>query len=252
MLKTGHDFSTDQITRAYAELQGMHGLGPEFVRRVLDFAGDLAGARILDVGCGTGELVKAAAERSRTPALGVDFSVERLAAAGTAANVTFQAADLSGRLPLDDAAFDVVFLTEVVEHLKDPVSSLKEVRRVLRPGGCLIATVPNGTGYAPFLHLAWAIPGRWLRSKLLPYEFPGNTGQPIDTCFEFDDIPPLFEAAGFAIERMNGWRMFRYLLAVPLVRTAYTPIHPAVDALFNRVGLQRYAYNLFLECRGRA
>jgi SAM-dependent methyltransferase len=45
-------------------------------------------------------------------------------------------------IPVDDGHFDAVLMSEVVEHLEDPESSLAEVRRVLKPGGRLVATMP--------------------------------------------------------------------------------------------------------------
>ncbi len=46
-------------------------------------------------------------------------------------------------LAFDDAAFDLVFATEVIEHLHEPLQWTKEVLRVLRPGGTLLLTTPN-------------------------------------------------------------------------------------------------------------
>ena len=49
-------------------------------------------------------------------------------------------------IPVEDGRFDVVICTEVMEHLPDPVVALKELVRVLKPGGSLIVTVPLGSG----------------------------------------------------------------------------------------------------------
>lgn len=51
--------------------------------------------------------------------------------------------DDAGRLPFDDGSFDVVVCIEVLEHLFAPLDAVREMARVLRPGGLLIVTVPN-------------------------------------------------------------------------------------------------------------
>ena len=47
-------------------------------------------------------------------------------------------------IPVDDSRFDVVLLTEVLEHLPEPLLALKELNRILRKGGCLYLTAPQG------------------------------------------------------------------------------------------------------------
>jgi SAM-dependent methyltransferase len=53
------------------------------------------------------------------------------------------AADLAAPLPFEDGRFDVVVSTEGIEHLENAFSFLRELRRVLRPGGRLVLTTPN-------------------------------------------------------------------------------------------------------------
>lgn len=52
------------------------------------------------------------------------------------------ATDLEGRVPLDDACVDTVVLSDVLEHLYQPLHALAEIHRVLRPGGKLVLNVP--------------------------------------------------------------------------------------------------------------
>jgi SAM-dependent methyltransferase len=96
------------------------------------------GEHVLDLGCGAGEFAAALGER----AIGIDVvpaAVERTRARGVDARL----APLDGPLPLEEDSVDVVWLGETLEHLVDPVGTLHEVRRVLRPGGRLLATTPD-------------------------------------------------------------------------------------------------------------
>jgi SAM-dependent methyltransferase len=252
MLKTGHDRSDEEIRACYETLARLGGLGAEFFQRVLTLAGDLKGLKILDVGCGRGELLAEIAGRCADCGLyGVDVSIPRLrnVPPPIAAKVRLVTADLQKPLPFHDAVFDRVFCTETLEHLRVPERCLREIVRVLRPDGRLILTLPNATGFAPFHRLGFLIPGRWLRAKLLPYEHPYNTDQPIDTCFVYREIMDLVRRGGLEIEAVCGYRYFRYLQMLPVVRDLYRRIYPMVEWLMPKVGGVGFAYNLLLRCR---
>jgi SAM-dependent methyltransferase len=94
-------------------------------------------ASVLDVGAGDGWLADHFAHYT-----GIDSSpegVERAAAAGR--NVSL--ADADEPLPFEDASFDGVVLKDVLEHVREPVALVSEVRRVLRPGGRVFASSPD-------------------------------------------------------------------------------------------------------------
>jgi len=110
----------------------------------LALAGDVAGRRILDAGCGSGPLAAALRDRGAI-VTGVDSSAGMLELArrrlGDDANLHL--ADLGRPLPFPDAAFDDVVASLVLHYLEDWAAPLAELRRVLRPGGRLIASVDH-------------------------------------------------------------------------------------------------------------
>jgi SAM-dependent methyltransferase len=98
------------------------------------------GRRVLDLGCRDGALTQAYADGNEV--VGVDADPEALAQAAKLGIETHWA-DLDEPLPFEDESFDVVVAGELLEHLRDPARFASEARRVLRPGGTFVASVPN-------------------------------------------------------------------------------------------------------------
>jgi len=112
-------------------------------RRALLLREVRAGERVLDLGCGVGRFVAALRAAGAEP-----VGVELAEAALERARRTAPGADLrrvapDGSLPLEHGEVDVVWCSEVLEHVPDTVAFLTEVRRVLRRGGRLLVTVPD-------------------------------------------------------------------------------------------------------------
>ncbi|MFH7340795.1 class I SAM-dependent methyltransferase [Streptomyces sp. KHY 26] len=111
---------------------------------MLALAGDVAGRRILDAGCGSGPLFAALRDRGAIVS-GFDASAGMLELArrrlGDGADL--QVADLGGPLPYSDNTFDDVVASLVLHYLEDWGLALAELRRILRPGGRLIASVDH-------------------------------------------------------------------------------------------------------------
>lgn len=96
------------------------------------------GGTVVDVGCGTGALLRHVAERHNgATVIGFDAMsemVERALAAEQLAGARFEVAD-AGALPLEDASVDVVLFLNTLHHVADPSRAMAEAARVLRPGG---------------------------------------------------------------------------------------------------------------------
>jgi ubiquinone/menaquinone biosynthesis C-methylase UbiE len=126
-------------------------LAPRF-QKALEMAAVAPGQRVLDIGCGRGELVIHSALRGAT-AVGIDFAAD---AVGIAARAVDAFDEVRGRacvlrmdareMAFGERPFDTVFLSDIVEHLypEELAGALEETRRVLRPGGRLVVhTCPN-------------------------------------------------------------------------------------------------------------
>jgi SAM-dependent methyltransferase len=90
-------------------------------------------------------------------------------------------------LPFRDQAFDGLFAGELIEHLPDPLPGLREFRRVLAPGGCLVLTTPNRRRLANLVD----------RSER-PYS-PDHLSE-----LSFDEVGSLLEATGFEVTHKTG------------------------------------------------
>ena len=111
--------------------------------RVFALAGVTPTGRVLDVGCGAGPGLRYFAARG-AQAFGVDLvyyplvETRRLApAAGLAQG------DVARNLPFADRSFDLLLLSELIEHIENEQPLLAECYRVLRPSGALVITTPN-------------------------------------------------------------------------------------------------------------
>jgi ubiquinone/menaquinone biosynthesis C-methylase UbiE len=156
---TGHIDET-AVGNRYGEWfsRGLRGIGMRYVfsrrglwvintpyRHILGAAGITAQDRVLDLGCGIGNILIALAEQIdfTHPATGVDISPElirigerEIAGAGLPDRIELRVAPAT-RLPFEDGTFDVVLTSHVLKHLDDDtlLASFREVARVLRPGG---------------------------------------------------------------------------------------------------------------------
>lgn len=139
---------------------GLHAMNPAragYFEKALTRGGrSLRGLSVLDVGCGGGILAEELARRG-ADVTGIDLSVPSLAAAhrhaaqsGATISVRYAASDALA-LPFADASFDAIVSSDFLEHVPDLGRCVREMSRVLRPGGTLAFDTINRT------FLAWVI-----------------------------------------------------------------------------------------------
>jgi 2-polyprenyl-3-methyl-5-hydroxy-6-metoxy-1,4-benzoquinol methylase len=152
-------------------------------RHVRFFLRELApAARVLDVGCGRGVLLREIAERG-FEAHGVEANAPAARGADPRAEVRIAPRLADAGYPA--AFFDEVVIWHVLEHLRDPRGTLEEVRRILRPGGRLVVAVPNFSS----AQARWAGPA-WFHLDLPRHLFH----------FPLPALVQLLEGCGFVVE----------------------------------------------------
>jgi SAM-dependent methyltransferase len=135
----------DGIAEAYSAENEANLVNAYYERpAMLALAGEVAGRRILDAGCGSGPLLAALRDGGAIVA-GFDKSAGmiELARRRLGDDADLQVADLGSPLPFPDDTFDDVTASLVLHYLEDWGPALAELRRVLKPGGRLIASVDH-------------------------------------------------------------------------------------------------------------
>ncbi len=187
--------------------------------------------RVLDLGCGGGLVAEALAARG-CELLGVDASLPSLRTArrharASGVRVAYVAGD-AARLPLRDGVVDAVVAADVLEHLDDLGAVLREVTRVLRPGGLLLFDTP-ARSWRTRLTLIWGaeLLG-WIPSRAHVYERLLTPPELVGRCAEAGLLvrelrgieparPPLEAAWGYLRRReLGGFRLsddLRFVLA---------------------------------------
>ncbi|GAB5509211.1 MAG: hypothetical protein Rhims3KO_06120 [Hyphomicrobiales bacterium] len=157
----------DAVSRNWQQMTRRYGLGAAYRRPlVASGAGAALGevgsqATVLDCGIGSGALAIALSSiLPESPKFcGIDLSGEMLARAdvemrrvGLTSELT-QADILS--IPYADASFDFVMAAHVLEHLPEPLCALKEMVRVLKPGGILFVCLTRRSKFGAFIQMWW-------------------------------------------------------------------------------------------------
>ena len=135
---------TDELSDRYEEHHRERRADGEFVfvpERIPLFQAAIGrGKRVLDLGCRSGALTRHFLEGNEVVGLDVDrAALDKAEALG----IQPVQANVEEPLPFEDASFDAVVAGELFEHLQFPDALVAEIRRVLRPGGVIVGSVPN-------------------------------------------------------------------------------------------------------------
>jgi len=161
-----------------------------------------AGMRLIDCGCGPGSItVDLARMVAPGEAIGIDLREDALTHGHALVrergitNVVFHAASVY-RLPYADGSFDAAFACAVLQHLAAPLTALKEIRRVLKPGG----VIGIADGSSPITSRYPTNPLLEARDKLRGLQREYNTGRPPEAL----QLRVLLREAGFARTQSSG------------------------------------------------
>jgi SAM-dependent methyltransferase len=190
----------------------------DWAAHLVDAAEPAAGQSVLDVGCGTGVVARAVADRIGQAGgiVGLDRNDAMLAVARRLRpDLRWRLGD-AGALPFDDGSFDLVVSQAALMFLDDRVAALREMGRVAGPDGRVLVQVPGRLAASPgYLALTEAV-GRHAPTEVLGAYF--SVGEP-----EF--LTDLFRRAGLRIDRLDTWLgATRLVSVVTFVSVELVPI----------------------------
>ncbi|MFC1461685.1 class I SAM-dependent methyltransferase [Verrucomicrobiota bacterium] len=169
------------------------------------------GGKALDVGCGTGYLMRRISETwpGRWDLHGIESDQCAIDWLRSCASGTFALGDARD-IQYEDGTFDLVLSISVLEHIEDDTTGMRELVRVLKPGGVLIVSVPCLNGVRS-------------RSRLrnLGHTDPGNPEYHVRPGYDADDLAGVLDGMGLSFQmRFFGMFLLSEIL-MDLVKWAY-------------------------------
>ncbi|MEE9270423.1 MAG: class I SAM-dependent methyltransferase [Candidatus Krumholzibacteria bacterium] len=229
--------TSSKQAEAYCEWE--YRWGKDLIAEYLEPSGDLAGKKVLDIGCGLGGKTAAYGAGGAAEILGVDLSLDNIAAGERF--IRREPRDFrwglflgdAARLPLPDGIFDTVIANDAMEHFADPESAVREMARVTREGGAIWLFFtphfsPLGSHlydyiYTPWCHLVFR--RRDLRSaiaRILERRHPDRSKRAIES-----DMVRIMDSFDRDLNHMSIRRFFRIVRSFPELAVSFTELKPA-------------------------
>ena len=145
-------YATDEGFNARLSLYEHQDPRIDLVAEVTASLGNIDGAVVVDVGCGTGQYIGALGVGGAR-VVGLDLSLGMLKAARSGTRVPLAVAN-AGRLPVADASADIVLLLHMLYHLPEPEDGIAEAARILREGGQVVVAT-NGRDHLREMNEIW-------------------------------------------------------------------------------------------------
>lgn len=217
----------DGLAAAYAGSRTAH---PRVLARLCEEAEEIGAARILEVGCGTGNYIRALRRQTGAVCCGLDPSSQMLAQGDLRADGMLLALGRAEALGFGTGLFDLVFSVDVIHHVADRAAYYCEAHRLLRLGG-LVCTVTDSP---------WVIQHREPLSRYFPETAPAELNR-YPTMVRLDEA---MRQAGFRALRTERVE-HRYAVTDlrPYREKAYSALHLIPDAA-HKAGLARMEQDL--------
>jgi SAM-dependent methyltransferase len=224
----------------------------DWIERV---AGPLRGKGVIDCGCGSGEYVRSLSALG-AQVWGVEYSEDKIREARRCADVPNDRVAVGDieHLEFEDGRFDVALVNEVLEHVPDDMQGIREVYRIVKPGGMIVVFSPNRL-YPFETH------GVSLRSGTeVPHYVPFVPYVPVRLgLFEYWarnyspwELRKLICAGGFSIVRCAYvWQTFENISGnQPRLIRVLRPVLRALSALFEATpGLRAFGVSQLIVAR---